>query len=382
MFLPRMPVGLLVLLAVALSAVAPLDAQDKPVPPVEAPATASGGNDLTEKDPAGNETTGKETTGKETTGKDPAPGPQSAPPEAPKGVPGQPAAADGPAKPDATSPEQLQEWIKDLVHQKFANRQAASQKLIQAGVPGMEAAAEAAKTEDLELATRCLAVLTEGLNSKEKAVRNSAKKALETLAKSENKSVAQRARQALEASRGLADIPGGFPQRNIRQMQVQVINGVRQITVVENGKETVIKDTNGKDITVAVTETVNGQKQTQTVTGKDEEDLKKNHPEAYALLKRYGAGNGVAGVQIQFGANPFLPGPPRPFRPRVLNPIKAGELMEEVDQLRQKLEASNERLAKAAASDKPNAADLKTISEEISSITKRLAEIKTESQLP
>lgn len=304
-------------------------------------------------------------------------------------APNSPAKDAGAEKTEPATPEQLQQWIRDLVHQKFATRQAASQKLVQAGVPGMEAAAEAAKTEDLELATRCLAVLTDGLTSKVDDVRKAAKTALEALTKSDNKSVAQRARQALDTPRGIPPIPRGFGPRiggNFQQIKVQIAaNGNREITAIENGKEVVLKDNNGKDISVTVTETINGQKKSQTYKGKDEDDLKKNHPEAHALFEKYSKGNG--GVRIQIGGNAiggniFMPVLPQQMRRRIVNPIKAADLFEEVDKLRQKLEEANGRLAKAAESEKPDPADLKKISEEIQSTTKRLAEIKTESQLP
>ena len=288
---------------------------------------------------------------------------------------------------DAPTAEQLQQWIKALVDPKFAARQAASQKLVQAGKPGMEAVAAAAQTDDLELATRCLSVLTDGLNSKAEDVRQTAKSALQTLTMSANKSVAQRARQALESPQLPAVGAGGIPMgaRNVQQIQMQVVNGLRTITVKENGSELVIKDNNGKDISVTTTETVNGQKVTQTVTGKDEDDLKKNHPQAHALFQKYTQRNGL---QMQFGGNGFggnilIPQlQARAIRPRMVNPFKAAELFDEIDKLRQKLEASNERLSKEAESEKPNPAELKSISGDIKALTKRLTEIKTELQLP
>lgn len=303
-------------------------------------------------------------------------------------------AADKPAdtKPesDKTEPpssEQLQEWVKELVHQKFATRQAASQKLIQAGVPGMQAAAEAAKTDDLELATRCLSVLTEGLASKSEAVKKAARTSLEELAKSENKSVAQRARQGLEAPVALPQVGIGRPGFAVQQVRVQVRNGVRELTVIENGKESTISDNNGKDITVTITETVNGQKKTQTYKAKDEEELKKNHPEAHAIYSKYSGGK-IGRVQIGgnvFGGNIFGPIPQQQQirrRPRILNPFKAAELLDEIDKLREKLEGLNERLSKSASADKPDPDELKKISEELKSTTKRLGEIKVESQVP
>ncbi len=294
-------------------------------------------------------------------------------------------------KPIEATPEQLKQWTQDLVNPKFATRQAASQKLVHAGKAGMEAVAGAARTEDLELATRCLSVLTEGLNAKSPEVQEAARTALQDLAKSENKSVAQRARAALETpvkltlpeARGRIGLQGNF-----QQIAVQINNGMRTIKVTENGKEIAISDNNGKQITVTTTETVNGQKATKSVTAKDEEDLKKNHPDAHALFDKYTKGGN--GIQLRIGGNAIgngvivgQPGVPRIInRPRMVNPIKAADAFEEIDQLRLKLENSNEKLSKAAESDKPDPADLKSISADIKALTKRLSEIKTELGLP
>jgi len=302
-----------------------------------------------------------------------------------------PAADNAPPEVSKATPEKLQQWVQDLVNPKFAVRQAASQKLVQSGTAGMEAVTGATQTDDLELATRCLSVLKEGLNSKSKEVQQVARTALQTLAKSENNSVAQRARTALEAPPKLGVPAGRFPggiQGNFQQIAVQINNGARQIKVTENGKEIVIKDNNGKDITVTTTETVNGQKVAKSVTAKDEDDLKKNHAEAHALFEKYSKGNN--GIQIKFGMNaigngiiagqPAVPGAIN--RPLMVNPIKAAEAFGEIDKLRQRLEEANERLAKSAESEKPDPADLKSISAEIKSLTKRLSEIKTELGLP
>lgn len=300
-----------------------------------------------------------------------------------------PPAADAEKTGTATAAE-LSQWTQDLVNPKFAVRQAASQKLVQAGKGGMDAVAEAAKTDDLELATRCLSVLTEGLNSKTEEVKQAARTALQNLAKSENKSVAQRAKLALETPVGLDAVGGGLPVvggQNFRQVRVNIVNGARETNILENGKQTVIKDNNGKDITVTTTETVNGQKVTKSATGKDAEDLKKNNPDAHAIFEKYAKGGN--GVQIQFGINGNRavfgqqPGiPARPNRRRMVNPIKAAEAFDEIDKLREQLEESNEKLSKAAESDKPDTTDLKAISAEIKTLTKRLGEIKTELQIP
>ena len=255
----------------------------------------------------------------------------------------------------------------------------------------MEVVAGAAQTDDLELATRCLAVLTEGLTSKAPDVQQAARTALQELAKSEKKSVAQRARTALETPAKLTLPAGrgrpGF-QGNFQQIAVQVNNGMRTIKVTENGKEVLITDNNGKQITVATTETINGQKVTKSVTGKDEEDLKKNHPDAHALFDKHTKGGN--GIQLRFGGNALgngiILGQPAVQgvinRPRMVNPIKAADAFDEIDKLRQKLDEQNEKLSKAAESEKPDPADLKLISAEIKMLSKRMSEIKTELGLP
>jgi hypothetical protein len=304
-----------------------------------------------------------------------------------------------PEKASAVQPsaEQVDQWTKDLVDAKFAIRQTASQKLMESGSAGMESVAKAADSQNLELASRCLAILNEGLTLGDASAKKSAREALVLLTKSQNKSVAQRAQQALETPiapqfgafppgirRGRGAVPG---VNNRAAIQVQVNNGVREIKVTENDKEIVLKDNNGKDIRVAITETVNGIKKVTTAEGKDPDDLKKNSPEAHAYYEKYNNGNGnVFRVQIGMNAIPGNVGvqerPPVRRLPRLINPIKASGLFEEIEKLRLKIDEANERLAKAADAEQPNGADLKKISEEIKTATKRLAEIKNESMTP
>jgi hypothetical protein len=295
--------------------------------------------------------------------------------------------------------EQFEMWIKDLVDPKFAVRQAASGKLIEAGAAGMEAVAKAADSTDLELATRCLAVLSDGLIATDEASKKAARDALKHLVKSENKSVAQRAQQALETPVGLLPrviIPGAG-NRQIRMqpgmaignnVKVQIStnqNGEREAKITENAKEILIKDTKGKQISVSITETINGMKKVTAATGKDPDDLKQNSPEAHGYYEKYCSGNGI---RVQIGGNVaaangrvFAP-PAVPQMRRFVNPIKAAGLFEEIETLRQKIDEANDRLQKAITVEQPNVADLKKISDEIKAATKRLSEIKSESEAP
>jgi hypothetical protein len=302
-------------------------------------------------------------------------------------------------QPAPVTPEQFEMWIKDLVDPKFAVRQAASGKLIEAGAAGMEAVAKAADSNDLELATRCLAVLSDGLITKDEASKKAARDALKHLVKSENKSVAQRALQALETPAGplprvIIPGPGNRQNRMLAGMaignnvKVQIStnqNGEREAKITENSKEILIKDTKGKQISVSITETINGMKKVTAATGKDPDDLKQNSPEANGYYEKYCSGNGI---RVQIGGNVVaangrvLAVPAVPPLRRFVNPIKAAGLFEEIETLRQKIDEANDRLQKAIAVEQPNVADLKKISDEIKAATKRLSEIKSESEAP
>ncbi len=88
------------------------------------------------------------------------------------------------------------------------------------------------------------------------------------------------------------------------QVQMKNVNGNREIQVVENGRKIEISDTNGKNIKVRVTETVNGQEKTRTIEAEDADDLKKKDAEAAGMYEKYGGGkNGIkligGGARIQ-----------------------------------------------------------------------------------
>jgi len=330
-----------------------------------------------------------------------SPVPQAVPGQAHAGQKPTEGEGDSSANSKSSSPEttpdaarDLAQLVQDLVDPKFAVRQAASAKLVQSGSAGMNAVAKAAESDDLELTSRCLAVLAEGLSTADETVKKSAREALERLTKSENKSVAKRAQQALEAP--LGPLPGaviqgprrgrvGMAAGNNIAIKIAVNNGARELRITENGKEIVITDNNGKEISVTITETLNGMKKVTAATGKDAEELKKNSPEAHAYYERYGKGNGI---RIQVNGN-FGAQPPQVARriPKLINPIKAGNLLEEVDLMRQKLEAANDRLVKIVTADpaEPDGQkneELKKIIDEIKAATNRLAEIKSESEMP
>ena len=86
--------------------------------------------------------------------------------------------------------------VKDLDSDLFATRQAAVQKLKDAGLPAVGPVAEAAKGSDLEVTAQAIEILRQGLKSDQTPTREAAKAALEKLAKGDN-SAASQAREAL-----------------------------------------------------------------------------------------------------------------------------------------------------------------------------------------
>lgn len=90
-------------------------------------------------------------------------------------------------------------------------------------------------------------------------------------------------------------------------------DGTKRKIDAQSGDDRVeITDTNGKDIQLKHTRTVDGKKKTDEYQGTDLDDLKKKHPEAAKLYEKYAANNNIVvrgpggaggGIQIQVQAN-------------------------------------------------------------------------------
>jgi hypothetical protein len=89
------------------------------------------------------------------------------------------------------------------------------------------------------------------------------------------------------------------------QIRTKIENGNRETEVDDNGRKISIKDVNGSDIRMKVTETVEGKEQTKEYSAKDLEELRKTHPEAAKIYEQYsGQGNGAFRI---FGKLQALP---------------------------------------------------------------------------
>jgi hypothetical protein len=99
---------------------------------------------------------------------------------------------------ETASAKQIAQWAAQLGDNSFAVRESASEQLVQAGRPAIEAVAAAAmNAERLEVTVRALRILNELALSPDEATARSAKAALGELAGSKRPAVAARARSAL-----------------------------------------------------------------------------------------------------------------------------------------------------------------------------------------
>lgn len=274
------------------------------------------------------------------------------------------------AAPAKSTSESTADLIRQLDADKFGERQAASQKLAEAGRSAIAPLAEVARTGSREAGGRAVEILKKHLQSKDEATRQEARAALEKLAALDDARVAGAAKNALQPAEQAApgavpglppgiQINGGQIQIQVqaiaggvagRKMQMQNVNGVKTIKVEENGRKVQIVDDPQNGIKMEVTEKVDGKEQTKKYEAKDADDLQKKHPDAHKI---YEASTKPAAVQIQIngGAIPVMPALPVPGAPipapfRV--PAIDAEQTKRLERVRKDLEGVEQRLKKTA----------------------------------
>ncbi|MBQ16506.1 MAG: hypothetical protein CMJ65_05225 [Planctomycetaceae bacterium] len=287
------------------------------------------------------------------------------------------AAAPGKAAAESATPEKIREWIDALTSRDFEVRRDASRKLLTAGQLVVKAVATAADGKDLERTTRCIALLRKMLASMNKATKSAAESALKQLTKSRSRGVARRAAAALPKP---DPSPGrGAVSRNTTRMSVRVRNGRRTINVTSGGRNIIIEDVNGKEISVRVTDTVKGQAKTRETKAADAADLKKKDPEAHKLYEQYAVKNrvlirqgGRAGVQNRF---PRLI--PRIGRAggRALSLPRGSPWHQQVERAYKQVEEAVTRLEQLAKQPKASPAELRDVLKRLTTARKTLAEL-------
>jgi hypothetical protein len=259
------------------------------------------------------------------------------------------APADGKAqsKPaeSALSAEEIAKLVGQLDAPRFADRQAASEKLAEIGKPAIAELAKAAGGESLEATTRAIDLLQKFLESPDDATKQAARAALEQVAKCDRPAAARRAQDALKAAQktpegviqgggimiGGMGVVGGAGRR----ISVRNVNGVKDIDVDEKDKKIKIHDDPQQGITVEVTTKKDGKDVTEKFEGKNAEELKKKHPEAHKLYEEYSGNQGALQFRIQIQPGGAIPLPVQPVpAPNVL-PFGNRGLELEIARLRQ-----------------------------------------------
>ncbi|QDU94704.1 hypothetical protein [Lignipirellula cremea] len=229
----------------------------------------------------------------------------------------------------------IEQWVRQLDSDQFAERQNASTELADAGVEAIPALEKAAQSGVREAVVRSIEILKRHFESDNAPVKEAAEKALKRLEDSPEASIARRAANALKpkeieqpqagAFGGIVVNGGGAIRIQIQQggglqrrVQIRNANGVKEIEAEENGRKVKIKeDANG--IKVEITEKKGEKEETKTYEAKNLDELKQKHPDAYKAHQQYD--NQQQGIQIRaFGANrQVLPMQIRPALPAAPN---------------------------------------------------------------
>jgi hypothetical protein len=197
---------------------------------------------------------------------------------------------------------------------------------------------------------------------------------------------------------GVMNIGGGA---GMRTMSVKNINGVKEISVSENGKTVKIQDDPAQGIKVELTEKENGKEVTKKYEAKNVEELKKKHPAGYDLYKKYGGeqpGNGVMQFRVQAGGNLQVPGnaipalpaiplqPALPLQPGQLIPVPAGpgavapqgdnHQLEVATLVVKNLSSRLERLQKTDACKNASPESKAELKKQIDELSKRLGDLR------
>ncbi len=216
------------------------------------------------------------------------------------------AASDGSSASSASRHEQISELIQQLEHAEFSERQAATQKLAEAGAGALPQLEIAAAGDSREASRRALEIVKQHFQKGDAAIRNDARESLSRLAKNENSAIAQRAHDVIYPPRSSMLPPGfqlpkarggGAPPQFTRTVTSHESNGRREVEVRENDRKTKIQTLPGGQIQFEFTEQVNGRDVTRKIDAKDFGELKQKDAEAAQVYELYNAAPSRAPVR-------------------------------------------------------------------------------------
>lgn len=226
-----------------------------------------------------------------------------------------------PALPDAETQTLIEQLVsEDVPTQDYAIETLGKQSLDAKAIPLLKTAAESNNLKGQHTAFKLLVRLAKPDNEQGKAARA----ALTDLSKSTKPHIMAAAKQALLALDPATDPAAGNPvpglppglQLNGARMgrgafesiSTSMINGERQIHVKNQDRKIDIKDKDGKEIEMKVTENAGGKE--TTYTAKDLDELKTKHADIAPLYEKYTQARkgvlvpgGMPGIQIQIQQN-------------------------------------------------------------------------------
>ena len=226
-----------------------------------------------------------------------------------------------PAQPNAETKTLIEQLVsEDVPTQDYAIETLGKQDLDATAIPLLQTAAESDNLKGQHAAFKLLVRLAKPDNALGKAARA----ALTELSKSTKPQIVAAANQAIRALEPVANPPAGnqvpglppglqlngpkMVGRNFETVTISMVNGERQIHVKNQDRKIDIKDKDGKEIEMKVTETAGGKE--TTYTAKDLDDLKTKHADIAPLYEKYTQGRkgqpvvgGVPGIQVQILQN-------------------------------------------------------------------------------
>lgn len=242
-------------------------------------------------------------------------------------------------------------WLDELRSNDFRVREEASKHLYEAGESAVGPICKAIPKMDHESATRAVDVLDKLSQSADAATKSAAQDGLKGLEESELPAIASLARSVrqkreerpemkeMRGARAGVLLRGGFNFRrgaNGFGMNIQNFGGERTAKLSEAGRKVEFSDSNGRNIKMRVTETVDGKEKVTEYAARDAKELAAKHPEAVPIYER------VTGQQPGIE----LPAARIPFRERVpAEHVKDPNLKKEIDEATQKL---RERMGRVA----------------------------------
>lgn len=322
-------------------------------------------------------------------------------------------------KPAAVAEDnKIADLVKQLDAEDFAARQEASKQLEALGEKAVPALEKATASESSEVSMRSFDILRGHFEKGTAGVKDSAKQALERIAKADQGLASKRAGEILNPPAQSAPatpvrpgfgraVPlpagGGIRIAGARVMiagaaagggvetKIKIEDGVKTTEVKDKDRQVKIVDDPDKGLTLEVTETKDGKETTQKYEAKNADELKTKHAEAHKIYEQYGA----KGAEIKIGgfglvpgiapavplpiapaprAIPALPAPiPVPVEPA---PVPAKKSLEGLDQLEKAIQDMEANLKEAAKQSGDNE-QLKKAQDRLDEVRKQLEKLRS-----